>query len=461
MKNMTIVDIANAVSGELHIEGYESRARMCACGVVIDSRRVDEGFVFIATVGARVDGHDYIDSVFDKGALAVICEKPPKSGKGPYILVEDSFEALKRLAAYYREQLNIPVIGITGSVGKTSTKELVASVVSKHYKTWKTQGNFNNEVGLPLTILQVDSSHEALVVEMGINHFGEMDRLSRIARPDIMIITNIGECHLEFLHDRDGVLKAKTECFQNMNPEGVVILNGDDDKLLTVGKVYATDKYYFGWRDNAEYSVAEYEDKGLLGSAVSLHSKITGDTINADIHMPGKHMVNNALVAFAVGEALDMTAEEIREGIEDARPMAGRSNIIDTGKYVVIDDCYNANPTSMRAALDLLNTANTRKVAIMGDMFELGENEAPLHGKVGAYASDIGIDVIITVGTLMRNAFEAVAGADNNVQTYYFEEKQELLERINDILENGDSILVKASHSMGFEEVVNVLKNNS
>ena len=454
MKNMGLSAICEACHGVLHgPEAGDAEAK----GVVIDSRLVEKDFVFIATKGEKVDGHSFIDQVFEKGALAVVCEKLPEKLTGPCILVEDSFVALKEIAKYYRSQLDIPVIGITGSVGKTTTKEFVASVLSRKYKVWFTQGNFNNEVGMPLTILQTREEHEVLVLEMGINHFGEMNRLSAIARPDIMLITNIGQCHLEFLGDRDGVFRAKTECFENLNKNACVILNGDDDKLIKVKEVQGKAPLFFGKEERFDYHVSKKENKGLFGTEAVLESKVSGETIECNIPLPGAHMVNNALAAMAVGEALGLTPDEIEQGIENVPSTQGRSNILSTENYTIIDDCYNANPTSMKAALDLLSLSTGRKVAIMGDMFELGEDEIKLHRETGEYAVKAGIDVIICVGGLSKASYEGTEEAKG--ERYYFETLDSFLDNMKDILKKNDTILVKASHSMGFESIVKTLQN--
>ena len=247
MTGMTLKAVAEACGGVLHGDnGNNARA----AGVELDSRKLQTGYIFIATKGERVDGHSFISQAFEKGCLGVVCEKLPEKMAGPCILVEDSFKALQDIAAFYREQLSVKVVGITGSVGKTSTKEVIASTLSQKYRVLKTEGNYNNEVGLPLTVLKIRSEHEVAVLEMGISDFGEMHRLSRIAKPDVCVITNIGQCHLEYLGNRDGILKAKTEMFDFMNPDGVVCLNGDDDKLNTVKDVYGKAPIFFGKGEN-------------------------------------------------------------------------------------------------------------------------------------------------------------------------------------------------------------------
>ncbi len=457
MKNLTLENIAKACEGELHNYSDEYSSKEASC-VEVDSRKVLEGGIFIATKGERVDGHSFINQVFEKGALGVICEKEPLDCNKPYILVKDSFEALKAVAGFYRQQLNIPVIGITGSVGKTSTKEFIAGTLGTKFKVCKTQGNFNNEVGMPLTILSIREDDKIAVVEMGISDFGEMSRLASISKPDTCVITNIGQCHLEKLGDRDGVLKAKTEMFKYMNPEGTVFLNGDDDKLLTVNSPNGKDIIYYGMGATNDIRAINVINKGLFGSDATIVMGKGQQEISFDVHipLPGRHMVFNSLVAAGVAIEYGLSIDEIKKGIESIAPTGGRSNVIKKDPYVVIDDCYNANPVSMKAAIDLLNMANTRKVAILGDMFELGEDECELHKEVGSYAMSHGVDVLIAIGSLSQNmyqgAFECVLSADKPV--YCFDTKEEAMEKFPSILESGDSILIKASHGMHFEEIV-------
>ena len=462
MKNMTLENIAKACAGKLIGIGEEHKGKTATC-VVIDSRKVEEGGIFIATKGERVDGHDFISQVAEKGALGVVCEKKPTDCKIPYILVEDSFVALKQIAEYYRQQLTIPVVGITGSVGKTSTKEMIAGVLSQGFCVLKTEGNFNNEVGLPLTLLRIRDEHEVAVVEMGISDFGEMHRLSKMARPDICVMTNIGQCHLENLGTREGILKAKSEIFDFMNPEGHIFVNGDDDMLVTIKEKGSHAPVHFGMNAANEVFASDVMNRGLLGSQALIH--IGTEAFPVEIPLPGAHMVYNALAAAAVGKCLGLNKEQIKQGIAKVEAVGGRSHVMALPTYTVIDDCYNANPVSMKAAIDLLTMAIGRKVALLGDMFELGEKECELHKEVGAYAADKGIDVIVCTGTLSKHMYEgacetksAVLTAAQRQEVYYFETRDEMLKELQGILKPGDSILVKASHGMHFEEVVAFLE---
>lgn len=475
MKNMTLENMAAACGGKLcNIELLPEKKRKteAAC-VVIDSRKIEPDGVFIATKGERADGHDFIPAVAEKGALGIVCEKEPKNSTIPYILVEDSFQALKRLAAFYREGLSLPVVGITGSVGKTSTKEMIAGVLSQGFFVLKTEGNFNNEIGLPLTVLQIREEHTAAVLEMGISDFEEMHRLSKIGRPDICVITNIGQCHLENLKSREGVLKAKTEMLDYMNPKGSIFVNGDDDMLCHVsgkekGKLGAEHPFsyqdkkdavvHFGLKPENEIYASEVRSKGLLGLHAVIH--MGHSVFPVEISIPGEHMIYNALAAAAVGNALGLMPKQIKEGIAKVQAAGGRSHVISLPSYTLIDDCYNANPVSMKAALSLLSAALGRKVAILGDMFELGEKEKELHKEVGSYAVKSGAEVLICVGALSKEMYRAASeeNKDGGCELYYFEDRDTMLRKLPEILKRGDNILIKASHGMAFQEVVKQLQ---
>lgn len=482
MKNMTLWNIARACNGRFIIptrkktpaavqqqtdvqsaEGepkvnfgvIRASSNRGAKGIVLDSRKVEPGFVFIATVGEKVDGHKFIPDVFAKGAIGVICEKEPEELLGPCIVVKDSFAALRAVAEFYRQQMPVPIVGITGSVGKTSTKEFIASVLSQKYKTHKTQGNFNNEVGVPLTLLAMPEDTEAAVVEMGINHFGEMHRLSEMVKPDICVMTNIGQCHLEFLGSRDGILKAKSEIFDFMNPEGCVCVNGDDDKLVTLEAVHGKKPIRFGFSKENDIYADEIVNKGLLGSTATIHAGSVSFPVS--VPLPGAHMVMNALAATAVGLQLGLTTEQIAAGISCVQAVSGRSRVVQAGEVVLIDDCYNANPVSTKAAIDLLGLALGRKVAVLGDMFELGEKEKELHAQVGAYAAEHGVDCLICAGELSENMYRAAKKAGSK-EVYHFENRDALLTGLHRILKPGDSVLIKASHGMGYEKIVQELE---
>ena len=390
------------------------------------------------------------------GALATLSERVLEQADFPYIVVESSLQAVKDIAEFYLKQLEIPVVGITGSVGKTSTKEVIASVLSQKYRTLKTQGNFNNELGLPLTVFRLRDEDEMAVLEMGISDFGEMTRLARIARPDTCVITNIGTCHLENLGDRDGVLKAKTEIFKFLRPDGHIVLNGDDDKLSTVKEQEGIAPVFFGMSQGCQVYGDEIVSRGLKGMTCTIH--MGEDSFKVDIPMPGRHMVYNALAAAAVGRIYGLTDEQIKAGIESLEPISGRFRMIDTEKFLIVDDCYNANPMSMKASLDVLQDGSGRRVAVLGDMGELGTDEVQLHESVGEHAGKCDIDVLICTGKLCKSMAEKAIQTNPDLKVIYEPDRESLLEHLEGYVQQGDTILVKASHFMKFEEVVEKLQ---
>ena len=459
MKHMSLQEIAAACGGtfcgntsaDVLSETFLSRE---AGSVVIDSRKVQKDSLFIAIRGARVDGHTFIPQVMENGALCALSEEDLGEVPYPYIRVASCGQALKDIAEHYRRSLDIKVVGITGSVGKTSTKEMIASVLSQKYNVLKTEGNFNNEIGLPLTVFNLREEHEVAVLEMGISEFGEMTRLAKVARPDICVFTNIGFAHLENLGSRDGILRAKTEMLAFMNPKGTVIFNGDDDKLRGFIPGNGIRPVYFGLDKTCSFHTCDIENRGLKGTDARF---VTPESsFRAHIPVPGEHMVYNALAGTAVGYALGMTDEEIAGGIGALVPIAGRNHLIETDRFTIIDDCYNANPASMKSSLSVLACADTRKVAILGDMFELGAKEKEMHCEVGQYAAEAGIDVVICIGKLSE---EIVRGArEGSAEVHHYDTKEAFFNDMGNVLKEHDTILVKASHGMGFSEIVERLQ---
>lgn len=460
MKQITPAKIATVCNGIYY--GSEKVKDTEVSSITTDSRNITVNGLFIAIKGARTDGNKFISDMYTSGAICCISENDPKDDytdflqEKAFIQVESCYQALKDIAEYYRIVCNTKIIGITGSVGKTTTKEMIASVLSEHFNTLKTQGNYNNEVGVPLTLFRLREEHEIAVVEMGISEFGEMTRLSQIAKPDICVITNIGQCHLETLGDRDGVLKAKTEIFSHMASDGKVYLNGDDDKLRNITEVNGIKPVYYGIDRGCDVFADNIINSGLDGIYFDAVTK--NQRIALHISVPGMHMVLNALAAVAIAIDLGMTAEEIAAGINKFVPVGGHSNIIKTDKFTIMDDCYNANPVSMKAAIDVLAGAHGRKVAVIGDMFELGTNEKMLHYDIGTYAVNSGIDCIICVGELAKQYVMGALATDENHNVLYYEDTQKAVEMVKSLVKKGDSILVKASHAMEFEKIVAVLK---
>ena len=447
MKNLTLENITKVCNGIYH--GPQEKLQEEVTAITTDSRKVEKGGLFVPVVGERVDAHRFIPQVMEAGALATLSERTLEGADHPYIQVGSSLQAVKDIAEFYLEQLDIPVVGITGSVGKTSTKEVIASVLKEKYRTLKTQGNFNNELGLPLTVFRLREEDEIAVLEMGISDFGEMTRLAKIAKPE-----NLG--------DRDGVLKAKTEIFQYVKKN--IVLNGDDDKLSTVKEYNGMQPVFFGNGENASVTCENVESRGLKGMScdICLKGKMAENgelqIFHVDIPMPGRHMVSNALAAAAVGRLYGLNAEQIKNGIESLEPVSGRFNMIETDKFMIVDDCYNANPMSMKASLDVLQDGLGRKVAILGDMGELGTDEAALHEGVGVHAGQCRIDACICVGPLAAHIAEKASQTNPDLTVIREKDLESLLKNLNTYVKPGDTILVKASHFMKFENVVKALQ---
>lgn len=460
MRNMNIETLAKACRGQIICDEsvLTSVKDVEIQGVVTDNRQVEKDYVFIPIVGNRVDGHSFIKKAVADGALFTLSERRLDDAGFPYVLVDDSKQALKDIAAFYRSQLTVPVIGVIGSVGKTGTKEMIATVLSQSYNVFKTQGNFNNEIGLPLTLLSVREEHEAVVAEMGISEFGEMHRLGEVARPDIVVMTNIGQVHLETLGDRDGVLKAKTEIFEHLPEGAVVILNTDDDKLAGISSVPGARIVGFGTGDQM-IRADGIKTLGIDGVEARIH--IGDEEWPVAVPLPGEHIIYHALAACAVGITLNMPMQKIIDGIENSKTIAGRTNFIHVKNDItIIDDCYNASPISMKAAITLLSRANGTKIAVLGDMGELGTDEKELHYEVGKHLSTLPVDELYTAGKLSAEIARAVTESGCHCQVHKYETRDAMIADLVCNVKPDSCILVKASHFMEFSKVVDELRIN-
>ncbi len=419
---------------------------------VIDSRKAEAGSLFVAIKGEKTDGYNYIPSAVENGALCVITDRAYEDY--PCVVVNDPVTALQDIARAYRKKLNITVIGITGSVGKTTTKEIVASVLCQKYKVIKTEGNFNNGIGLPLTIMSIRPDTEIAVVEMGMNHFGEMELLSSIALPNMCIMTNIGVSHIENLGSRENILKAKSEIFGYMSRTSRCILNGDDDLLKTLDRPNRCD---YGFNSDNDIYVESFFEHGFDGTDFEV--VMFGERYNCHINVPGRHVLFAAMAAMAAGSWLGLTHSQIEEGISQAKSISGRVNVIKTEKYTLIDDCYNAAPQSMMSGIDLLVKSDgyPRNVAVFGDMGELGTEEKYLHRSVGEYAAKSKVHLLVAIGELSKNIY--AGSVDMGGNALWFATKEEFLEKADEILKDGDAILIKASHFMDFPKIVEALSH--
>lgn len=447
MKNLTIENICRAGGGKWIGAAAAPGTEITA--VTTDSRAVTPGCLFAAIPGERVDGHDYIASALEKGALCALAQHIPEGVDSGLILVPDTVAALQAVAGFYRAQFDIPVLGITGSVGKTTAKEMTAAVLSQRFRVHKTGGNFNNDLGVPITLFGMDETHECAVVEMGVSHPGDMERLAEMVRPTMALYTVIGHAHLEFLKSREGICAEKSVMNRYLPADGVVLCNGDDDLLSALP--CAQRKLSFGIGKHCDVRAEDIHPLPDGGSRCTIVYRQR--RMEAAIHAYGEHMVYAALEGAAAGIALGLDDEEIIRGIAQYAPVGRRARRVETGKMTIIDDCYNANPTSTASAIRSLAAGEGRKVCILGDMLELGENAEKLHYETGALAASAGIDLVLTTGALSRQTAEGAGQPE-----HWFESRDALCAALPDLIRDGDTVLVKASHSMRFEEITAVLE---
>lgn len=423
-------------------------------GVSTDSRNIKSGELFIALEGKNFDGHNYIEEVFKKGASAAVVSKEMGSNY-PIIVVRDTLEGLKKIAAYYKQKFSIPVIAVTGSTGKTSTKEMIASVLCEKFNVHKTQQNFNNEIGLPHTLFNLNKSHEISVLEMGMNNPGEIQRLVEIARPDIGVITNIGTAHIENLGSRENILNAKMEITTYFNDKSLLFINSDDEYLSKI-----KDNGYkilgVSINGNGDYNAESIRNFGENG--VEFICEIRGQKHAFKINLPGMHNVYNALFAIAIGDYYNVSIEKMKAGILNFKPGKMRMDIIEIeGKVKIINDCYNANPDSMKAALDVLDSyGESRKIAILGDMYELGSYSEKAHREIGRYAINK-CDILIAVGEQGIFMYEE---SKELMKSYYFRTKDEACLYIKNLIKDNDVILIKASRGMNMEHMTKFIIEN-
>ena len=451
--NLTLKEIIDVTNGNL-VYGNENEE---CISFERDTRAIKDGDIFIGFKGETVDGGIRYKEALENGAKGCIINKCANENlekiENKFILeVEDTILATQQIAKLKRKKYNIPVVAITGSVGKTSTKDIIASVVSEKYDVLKTQGNMNNHIGLPMTILGL-RNHTAMVVEMGMNHFGEISTLTKIAKPTIAVITNVGTAHIGNLGSRENILKAKLEILEGLSKDGTVVINNDNDLLH---------KWYLENKDN--YNIVTYgiendsmekaQDINYLESSSKYNLKNEGVI---EVPVGGEAFVYNSLAAISVGKALGISMDKIKQGILKFELTKMRLDVQKSSKgYTIINDCYNANYDSMKSALQYLNrTPGNRKIAVLGDMLELGDFSKKLHEGVGNAVVENKVNILITVGKEAKNI--AKIAMKNNVETYEYTDNNSAISKLKEILEPEDAVLVKASNSMNFKEIVSAI----
>ena len=438
MANITLKQAAHWCGGYVDPK-YENIAFF---GANNDTRIIRPGQLFIVLQGVR-DGHDFIPMAMEKGAAAALCSR--SVGDYPCILVEDPRIALGIIAREARKELGAKVVGITGSVGKSTTKEMVASVLSTTYRTGKTPVNHNNDIGMPMAVLAMEEDTQVMVLEMGMNHFREMAYLSGIAMPDIGVIVNIGTMHIEHLGSRQGIRQAKLEILEGMAPESMLLLNGDDDMLNPLEQDVGKTPVYFGMSDSCGIRAVDVRQApGLLSFTVEAE----GVSFPVEMALEGMHFVPDAMAAVAVGLQLGVTPENIALGLWNFKNMAGRQEVYEKNGYTIINDCYNAGPESMAASLAVLGNKPGRKIAVLGDMLELGACAPEEHRKLGVTAAK-NADLIFVYGP---NGHHVVTGAGEKARCFHTHE--EAAQALKAAARKGDTILFKGSRGMRMERIL-------
>lgn len=467
---LVLADIIEGLSG---VRPLELEQRPTA--VAVDSRLVGPDGVFVALRGERADGHDYVADALGRGAAMVLVQRPveadapvvdltlsPPALPSPWPLpvllrVPDTLAALQRLAAFWRRRHSPRVIGVTGSVGKTTTKELIADVLSRRYRTLKSEKSYNNEIGLPLTLLQLTPEHERVVLEMGMYDVGEIAALAEIALPHVGVVTIIGPVHLERAKSMERIIQAKTELVRALPPapEGVAILNHDDPNVLGMRHATRARVFTYGLSPEADLWADQIEGLGLEGVRFRLHYR--GESLHVRIPLLGRHSVHTALRAAAVGLVEGLTWQEILEGLRSPSSQLRLVAVPGPRNSIILDDTYNASPPSMLAALNLLEELQGRKIAVLGDMLELGDYEREGHEKVGLRALEV-VDVLVTVGPRGRIIGEtALRWGMPPERVYILEDNAAAIRLLEGLIKEGDVVLVKGSRAMQMEEIVSAL----
>ena len=454
MISLTMSEICEAVGGVLY-----GAADGIVAELSTDSRSIGENMLFVPIKGERFDGHDYIDMALEKGAAGCFCARLPEKLREDktYILVRDTKVAMKDLASWYRAKFGLPIVQITGSVGKTTTKEMIAGVLAQRLRTHKTKGNLNGDIGAPLMMLGIMPEHEVAVIETGMDNFGQIRYLGEMIRPDFAVISNIGEAHMEYLGSREGILKAKSEIFENLRPNGVAVLNGDDDLLNTLKLPFETIRCGMG--ENCDVRIENINDMGVAG--VSCTVRTAKASYELEIPAPGVHMVYSAAMAAVIAERLGLSAHEICAGVRGFAQTGERMRVERlSGDRIMLNDSYNANPQSMGAAIRVLaSTDAVRRIAMLGDMKELGDATEPGHREMGRLVGELGIDTLIAVGPYCKDYMVPAAKESGCSDVRWYEDKTQAYEDLLAQYCDGAALLLKASHFSGrFDLVADFLR---
>lgn len=423
-----------------------------------DTRKIKKGDVFFALKGEHFDGHDFCEQARQNGASILVVEKLPSPFPENIVVVKvkDTLKAYQELAVYYRMQFNIPVIAVTGSTGKTTTKDIIAAALGSSMKVLKSYANFNNEIGVPATLFQLNSSYQAVVLEMGMRGLGQIKELAQIARPTIGVVTNVGKTHIELLQSVENIAKAKQELIDELPEKSTAILNCDDKYVEQMASAAKGEVIFYGFSDKAQIRAenARQEEKGIVFTCLD---SINNNSYEVFVPVLGMHNVYNTLCAISVATVLGIEKDAVLAGLQNVEFSAMRQNIEQIYGMTFVDDTYNANPDSMRAALELLsNLPGKRKIAVLGDMLELGEIANEEHAELGRIVSETGVNVLITVGS--KSYHTSAKAAELGVRTWHFATHKLALETIVPLISEGDTILFKASRGIHMDELLKYVK---
>lgn len=455
MPTLTFREIANMTGGQV-IQGGE----VVTTSVVIDSREVKPDSVFFAIKGDRLDGHQFLPQALQAGRGAVVSEVPENIDPGKGIVrVGDTTVALQMLARSIRRRMDFTLIGITGSAGKTTTKEMIAALTATERRTFKSWGNFNNLIGCPLCIDNTPDDAEVVVSEMGMNHKGEIAQLAGLTRPDVGVYTNIAPVHIEFFGTVEKIAEAKRELLENLKQGGAVIVNADNEHVVNISSDYDGPKRSYGIDHPADYHATNIRERGLLGTRFTLEAE--GQKHELELVLPGRHNLENLLAAIATARAIDISWRGIERGVHDIRPAYHRGVIVPWRGATIYDDTYNSNPYALGRAIELMTQADVkgRRIAVIGDMLELGDKELDYHRDAGR-AIPRDVDAVIAVGKRSRALLDGAREA-GHTDVHHFDDANRAGEFVRDFVREGDLVLIKASRGIGLDKIVSMLENNA
>ncbi len=454
MPKLTFEQLASMIGGSVEAGGNQSFD-----SVVIDSREAQPGALFFAIRGDRLDGHTFLVSALEKAEGAVVDEMPAELIPGKaYVRVDDTTVALQKLASEVRKQFPSTLIAVTGSAGKTTTKEMISTLVETERSTWKSWGNFNNQIGFPLCLANTPDRTEIVVSEMGMSSKGEIEFLARLSRPDIGVYTTIQPVHLEFFDSIDGIAAAKRELLENLADGGVVVLNADDARVIGIAEGFVGRKVTYGVDAAADYKADELNDRGLLGSQFMLRAE--GESRPVTLSLPGRHNLENLLAAIATARVTGISWGGIDEGIQKLKPAYHRGVVIEWKGATLYDDTYNSNPYAVGKALTLLGQATdaARRIAVIGDMLELGPDELKYHQETGAAIPE-NVDVVIGVGPRSKSLVEGAAnGGRSSDAIHHFADSEAAAAFLKEFIKPGDFVLLKGSRGIGLDRIITALQ---